>query len=93
MEYLFSATKIRSRSAPPRGTDSPASVRKENASPAPSPVHKSPVPQAWVDTRHVLLESAAEDPLEIKTYDTDDMERMQRRRKEELEVIYFLLEH
>ena len=83
----FPIAAIRSRSAPPRTTSSPASIRKESSSPAASPLHRGAIPKAWVDTRHALLETADEDQLEIKTYDMDDVERMQRRRKEEIEVI------
>ncbi len=74
----------RSRSAPPgRCSESPTGSRHQSPT---STTRKalSPSPRAWLDTRQ--LPEGNDEPLEITMYDMDDVERMQRRRKEEAEV-------
>ncbi|XP_074662541.1 uncharacterized protein LOC141915043 [Tubulanus polymorphus] len=71
----------RSRSAPARTPDSP-SISCIN-SPLSCRKAYSPSPRAWVDTRQVAYFS--DEPLELKHYNTDDVERMHRRRLEEIQ--------
>ncbi|KAI8788455.1 kinesin-like protein KIF26A, partial [Biomphalaria glabrata] len=68
----------RSRSAPSRSTESsPASSQPSQAgSRSNGPTHK-----AWVDTRH--LHKVKDEPLELKKYDPDEVERLNRRRLDE----------
>ncbi|KAH9509132.1 hypothetical protein Btru_049134 [Bulinus truncatus] len=68
----------RSRSAPSRSTESsPASSQPSQAgSRSNGPTHR-----AWVDTRHLL--KVKDEPLELKKYDPDEVERLNRRRLDE----------
>lgn len=49
---------------------------------------KSPSSKAWVDTRQI--QKIKEEPFEIKSYNMDDVERLGRRRQDELQVCNFL---
>ena len=83
MVLLCSIASRRSRSAPPRTSESPCSSRHQSPGGTPSKTC-STSPKAWVDTRN--LQSVIDEPFELTIYDVDDVERMQRRRKEEAEV-------
>lgn len=72
----------RSRSAPARSSESPPDSCKQ--SPSVSRKAMSPSPRAWVDTRH--MGKVKEEPLDIKSYDANDVERFERRRTDEKEV-------
>ncbi|KAK3093323.1 hypothetical protein FSP39_014094 [Pinctada imbricata] len=66
----------RSRSAPARSSESPERKGSSGSGKA-----TSPSPKAWVDTRQI--QKIKEEPFEIKLYDVDDVERLQRRRAED----------
>ncbi|GFR90569.1 kinesin-like protein KIF26A [Elysia marginata] len=71
----------RSRSAPARSPESsPASSSQpsQTGSRSAGPAHR-----AWVDTRH--LDKVKDEPLELKHYDTEEVERLNRRRGEDSE--------
>ncbi|CAI9734877.1 kinesin KIF26B isoform X2 [Octopus vulgaris] len=73
----------RSRSAPARSSSgSPLCGLKVDANGQQIP--PSPSSKAWVDTRQI--QKLKEEPMEIRNYDSEDVERMHRRRKDELEV-------
>ena len=60
----------RSRSAPARSSESPSSNGGSQGS------------RVWAEPRH----KGKDEPLELKKYDVDDVERLQRRRQEDAEV-------
>ena len=68
----------RSRSAPARSSESPSSNGGSQGS------------RAWAESRHA--QKSKEEPLELKKYDMDDVERLQRRRQDETEVGVVFLE-
>ncbi|XP_052829750.1 kinesin-like protein KIF26B isoform X2 [Octopus bimaculoides] len=73
----------RSRSAPARSASgSPLCGLKGDANGQQIP--PSPSSKAWVDTRQI--QKLKDEPMEIRNYDSEDVERMHRRRKDELEV-------
>ncbi|CAL1538566.1 unnamed protein product [Lymnaea stagnalis] len=68
----------RSRSAPAHSTESsPASSQPSQTGSRSA----GPAPRAWVDTRH--LHKVKDEPLELKRYDPDEVERLGRRRTDE----------
>ncbi|XP_036366891.1 uncharacterized protein LOC118767051 [Octopus sinensis] len=74
----------RSRSAPARSSSgSPLCGLKVDANGQQIP--PSPSSKAWVDTRQI--QKLKEEPMEIRNYDSEDVERMHRRRKDELEIM------
>ncbi|XP_023930783.1 kinesin-like protein KIF26B [Lingula anatina] len=66
----------RSKSAPARSDNSPSSCPQ-----SPSSQRCAASPKAWVDTRQA--EGTRDEPFELKMYDVDDVERMQRARSRE----------
>lgn len=74
----------RSRSCPARSnSESPSIGRRECPGAAQLPASPSSK-VAWLDTRHI--HRLKEEPLEIRMYDSEDVERLQRRRQDGLEV-------
>lgn len=61
--------------------------RRSRSAPARSDsgeLKKSPSSKAWVDTRQI--QKIKEEPFEIKSYNMDDVERLGRRRLDEMQV-------
>lgn len=75
--FLMPGTR-RSRSAPSRSTESsPVSSQPSQAGTRSAiSTHR-----AWVDTRH--LHKVKDEPLELKRYDPDEVERLGRRRTDD----------